>query len=249
MGTASSMPASPSTPSLRRESSIASSYQSTGQVRPSIELFSEQTGPLVLAQQSHRILTLDNKDAQATNSYSPGRFNQTRGVQCNGCWSYGRVPSLIEHYALIDSYPPEWGLPQTLVVDEDLKAACIVQTQCFLKNGVAQEDFFQNQSSTSRVTKPNKSSKKAAKIASQPGDRQSQPQQLGYPTDAAQRGMLPIPFPDTQSPLAHSAFSNQHPPQLYTLSASPAPPPVKSVLALALSRRLRFLFRRKQLSN
>ena len=72
LGTASSMPASPSKPSLRRESSIASSYQSTGQVRPSIEPFSEQTGPLVLAQQSHRILNLDNKDAQTANSCSPG---------------------------------------------------------------------------------------------------------------------------------------------------------------------------------
>ena len=143
-----------------------------------------------------------------------GPFQSDKRCLCNGCWICGRMPSLVEHYTLIDSYPLEWGFLQTLVVDEDLKAACIVQIQCFLKSGVAQEDFFQNQSSTSRATKPNKSSKKAAKIASQPGDRQSQPQQTGYPTDAAQRGMLPIPISDIQSLLDHSAFSNQHPPQL-----------------------------------
>ena len=77
------------------------------------------------------------------------------------------------------------------------------------------EDFFNNQSSTSRMTKPHKSSKKTAKIASQPGDRQLQAQRPGYPTDAAQRGMLPIPIPDTQSPLDHSVFPNQHASQLY----------------------------------
>ena len=76
------------------------------------------------------------------------------------------------------------------------------------------EDFFHTQSPTSRTTKPNKSTKKNAKIASQPDDRHPQVQQLGYPTTAAQQGMLPLPPPDTQSPLNPSVFP-QHTPQLY----------------------------------
>ena len=95
------------------------------------------------------------------------------------------------------------------------------------------EDFFQNQSSTSRTTKPNKSSKRTAKIASQPGDRLSQPQQPGYQTDAAQRGMLPIPIPDTQSPLDHSAFSNQHASQLYPQPCSNSFPQSYDLLPLS----------------
>ncbi|KAK3174126.1 hypothetical protein OEA41_001370 [Lepraria neglecta] len=76
------------------------------------------------------------------------------------------------------------------------------------------EDFFHTQSPTSRTTKFNKSTKKNAKIASQPDERQHQIPQPGYPTDAAQQGMLPLPLPDTQSPLDPLAFS-QHAPQLY----------------------------------
>lgn len=107
LGTASSMPASPSTPSLRRESSIASSYQSTGQVRPSIESYSEQTAPPVLAPQPHRILTLDNKDAQTANSYSPGLFNRTRSPRRTSPLDTPRrstrMPTLLQQHTSEDS--------------------------------------------------------------------------------------------------------------------------------------------------
>ena len=87
------------------------------------------------------------------------------------------------------------------------------------------EEFFHTQSPPSRTAQPKRSNKKNTKIASQPDDRQprpqshpraqSQPQQLDFQTDAAQQGMLPLPVPNSQSPMDPSAFADQPPPQLY----------------------------------
>ena len=101
LGTASSVPVSPSTPSFRRESSTASSFQGSGQVRPSIESYSEQTGPPVLVQQPHRILTLDSKDPKTAHSFSPGFFSQTRSPRRTSPPDpprrSTRVPTLMHH--------------------------------------------------------------------------------------------------------------------------------------------------------
>ena len=101
LGTASSVPASPSTPSFRRESSTASSFQGSGQVRPSIESYSEQTAPPILVQQPHRILTLDSKDPPTAHSFSPGFFNQTRSTRRTSPLDpprrSTRVPTLLHH--------------------------------------------------------------------------------------------------------------------------------------------------------
>ena len=108
LGTASSIPESPSTPSIRRESSIASSFQSTGQVRPSIESYSERTGPLVLAQQPHRILTLDHKDVQPAHSYYPGFFDQRRSPRRTSPLDTPprstRIPTLLQQHTSEESF-------------------------------------------------------------------------------------------------------------------------------------------------
>ena len=76
------------------------------------------------------------------------------------------------------------------------------------------EDFFHTQSPPSRSTQPRKSSKKNAKIASQPEDRLLQQQLLqpDFHTNAAQQGMLSLPT--AQPPIGPSGFVG-HPPQLY----------------------------------
>ena len=101
LGTASPMPTSPSTPSFRRESSTASSFQGSGHVRPSIESYSDQTAPLVLAQQPHRILTLDSTDPQTAHNFSPSLFNQTRSPRRTSPLDpprrSTRIPTLLHH--------------------------------------------------------------------------------------------------------------------------------------------------------
>ena len=74
------------------------------------------------------------------------------------------------------------------------------------------EDFFHTQSPPSRSTQPRKSYKKNAKTASQSEDPPPQ-QQLQLPdlnTNAARRGMLPLPM--SQPPMDPSAFVDQPPP-------------------------------------
>lgn len=101
LGTASSVPASPSTPPFRRESSTASSFQGSAQVRPSIEPYLEQPGPPVSVQQPHRILTLDSKDPEKAHSFSPGFFNQTKSPRRSSPLDpprrSTRVPTLMHH--------------------------------------------------------------------------------------------------------------------------------------------------------
>ncbi|KAK4697583.1 hypothetical protein P7C71_g513, partial [Lecanoromycetidae sp. Uapishka_2] len=76
------------------------------------------------------------------------------------------------------------------------------------------EDFFHTQSPPSRSTRPHKSTKKNAKVATHVEDLQPKIKQPGFQTDAAQQGMLPIPLSTPQPAMDPSAFSAQHT-QLY----------------------------------
>ena len=94
------------------------------------------------------------------------------------------------------------------------------------------EDFFQSQSPPSRSAQPRKSSKKNAKVTSQPEDRplQQQLQQPEFQTNAAQQGMLPLAI--SQPPMDPSAFVG-HPPQLYPQPCTNSFPQAYDILPLS----------------
>lgn len=94
------------------------------------------------------------------------------------------------------------------------------------------EDFFHTQSPPSRSMQPRKSSKKNAKIASQPEDRtpQQQLQQSNFHANAAQQRMHPLTI--TQPPMDPSAFVGQ-PPQLYPQPCTNSFPQVYDMLPLS----------------
>jgi hypothetical protein len=95
------------------------------------------------------------------------------------------------------------------------------------------EDFFHTQSPPSRTTKPHKSTKKNAKIATHAEDLQPKLQQPGgFQTDAAQQGLLPISVPNTQSPMDPSSFSAQHA-QLYPQPCNNSYPQANDLLPLS----------------
>ena len=95
------------------------------------------------------------------------------------------------------------------------------------------EDFFHNQSPSLRISRPNKSSKSNAKMALQAGDGDSQSQQLGFQSDGAQPGMLPLPISNTHSPLDHAVFPHQHATQLYSQSCNNSYPQPYDLLPLS----------------
>lgn len=95
------------------------------------------------------------------------------------------------------------------------------------------EDFFHTQSPPSRIAKPQKSTKKNAKIATHAEDHQPQNQQPGFQTDAAQQGILPMPLPNTQSPMDPSAFSAHHTSQLFPQPCNNSYPQAYDLLPLS----------------
>lgn len=110
------------------------------------------------------------------------------------------------------------------------------------------EDFFHTQSPASRAKANKKSSKKIAKIASQPKDHQPQLQEPKYQTDPAQSQMLPLPVPNAQNHMDPTAFVARHPTELYPqpcvnsfpqeYDLMPLPTPVNTALLPQLDRQL-----------
>lgn len=163
LGTASPVPASPSTPSFRRESSTASSFQGSGHVRPSIESYSEQTTPLVLAQQPHRILTLDSKDSQTAHNFSQGLFNQTRSPRRTSPLDpprrSTRIPTLLHHNtsdesskssnvsALSNASTAATSLFTPVMVDEEKKAAMSLPPLSMVTRQPASGNYFDSKRS------------------------------------------------------------------------------------------------------